>query len=241
LDHDILAARSSGGVLQTAGPPVSLEGSRLLLKQACPGAFDGAPSLPVSLEGSGLILKKACPVLACPLDPQGRLDVLRGRTRLPLPQPLIMAFIDTMRGPRLCGRVDLPGPARAGRAGRRQDLPGLEAARPPARGRTIFDAVVTDALRAARMIPDGRPTPESLYGRRKLTALLRRRGLKVAHCTVDRLMRQLGMQGVRRGKTPQTTIPGADGMRAADLLERDFTAPAPNRVWIADVERHEAP
>jgi len=39
---------------------------------------------------------------------------------------------------------------------------------------------------------------------------------------------------VRRGKTPRTTIPGTDGRRAGDLLDRDFTAPAPNRVWIAD-------
>jgi putative transposase len=44
-----------------------------------------------------------------------------------------------------------------------------------------------------------------------MTALLRRRGLKVAHCTVDRLMRQLGMQGVRRGRTPRTTIPARAG------------------------------
>ena len=67
-----------------------------------------------------------------------------------------------------------------------------------------------------------------------MTALLRRRGLQVAHCTVDRLMRQLGMHGVRRGKTPRTTTPGPEGQRATDLLERDFTAPAPNRKWVAD-------
>ena len=67
-----------------------------------------------------------------------------------------------------------------------------------------------------------------------MTALLRGRGLQVAHCTVDRLMRELGMQGVRRAKTPRTTTPGKDGTRAGDLLDRDFTAPAPNRVWIAD-------
>ena len=93
---------------------------------------------------------------------------------------------------------------------------------------------MSNALLDARVGPDGRSTPESLYGRRKMTALLRRRGLQVAHCTVDRLMRELGMQGVRRGKTPRTTIPGKDSTRAGDLLDRDFTAPAPNRVWIAD-------
>jgi putative transposase len=104
----------------------------------------------------------------------------------------------------------------------------------PVADRTVSDAVVIDALRHARQTQDGRPTPESLYGRRKMTALLRRRGLPVAHCTVDRLMRELGIRGVRRGKAPRTTTPTPSGRRAGDLLERDFTAPAPNRVWIAD-------
>jgi transposase InsO family protein len=47
-------------------------------------------------------------------------------------------------------------------------------------------------------------------------------------------MRILGVQGVRRGRKVRTTIPGKDGRRAGDLLDRDFTAPAPNRVWVAD-------
>ena len=94
--------------------------------------------------------------------------------------------------------------------------------------RTVSDAVVLDALLATRN------TPEALYGRRKMTHLLRRRGLNVAFCTVDRLMRDLGMSGVQRGKRPRTTIPAKDGQRAGDLLDRDFTAPGPNRVWVAD-------
>ena len=98
----------------------------------------------------------------------------------------------------------------------------------PAAARTHADAVVIDALRATA----GRP--ESLYGRRKMTAHLRRQGLAVAHCTVDRLMRDLGMNGVRRTKQVRTTVPGKDGRRAGDLLDRDFTAPAPDQVWIAD-------
>jgi transposase InsO family protein len=89
----------------------------------------------------------------------------------------------------------------------------------------VSDAVVLDALLATRN------TPEALYGRRKMTHLLRRRGLNVAFCTVDRLMRDLGMSGVQRGKRPRTTIPAKDGQRAGDLLDRDFTAPGPNRVW----------
>jgi transposase InsO family protein len=71
--------------------------------------------------------------------------------------------------------------------------------------RTVSDAVVVDALIGARTDAQGKATPESLDGRRKMTALLRRRGLAVAHCTVDRLMRELGMNGVRRGKAPRTT------------------------------------
>ena len=43
-----------------------------------------------------------------------------------------------------------------------------------------------------------------------------------------------GLTGVRRGKGVRTTIPAKDGNRAGDLLDRDFTAPAPNRVWVTD-------
>jgi putative transposase len=68
-----------------------------------------------------------------------------------------------------------------------------------------------------------------------MTAYLRRSGFPdIAACTVDRCMRILGVQGVRRGKKVRTTIPAKDGRRANDLLDRDFTAPAPNRVWVAD-------
>ena len=101
----------------------------------------------------------------------------------------------------------------------------------PVAARTVSDAVVLDALQAAR------GTPEGLYGRRKMTAHLRREGLSVAHCTVDRLMRELGMNGVRRGKNHRTTLPprpGAQTHRAGDLLDRDFTATAPNTRWVAD-------
>jgi len=145
-----------------------------------------------------------------------------------------MAFIDQLRARgfavgSICQVLGNQGVQVAARTYRSWKAPGRQVA-----ARTVCDAVVSNALLDARVGPDGRPTPESLYGRRKMTALLRRRGLQVAHCTVDRLMRELGMQGVRRGKTPRTTIPGKDSTRADDLLDRDFTAPAPNRVWIAD-------
>jgi transposase InsO family protein len=98
--------------------------------------------------------------------------------------------------------------------------------------RTRSDAIVIDALRGVQ------GTPESLYGRRKMTKYLRRQGhpglQAVAYCTVDRLMRELGMNGVRRGKGIRTTIPAKDARRAGDLLDRDFTAAAPNLRWVAD-------
>jgi putative transposase len=110
--------------------------------------------------------------------------------------------------------------------------------RPPA-ARTISDAQVVDAVRAAAWTSDdqGRPklTPEGLYGRRKMTAHLRRSTtLEISSGAVDRAMRLLGLSGVRRDKGIRTTIAGKDGNRAGDLLNRDFTAPAPNLVWVAD-------
>jgi putative transposase len=98
----------------------------------------------------------------------------------------------------------------------------------PVAARTYSDAEVISALLATR------GTPESLYGRRKMTHHLRRQGLSVAFCTVNRLMSDLGMSGVRRGKGVRTTIPARDGHRAGDLVNRDFTAPAPNTRWVAD-------
>ena len=99
---------------------------------------------------------------------------------------------------------------------------------PACRCRTISDANVIAALQATT------GTPEGLYGRRKMTHWLRRQGHEVAFCTVDRLMSDLGLSGVRRGKGVRTTIPAKDGHRAGDLLNRQFTAPAPNTRWVAD-------
>jgi putative transposase len=73
-----------------------------------------------------------------------------------------------------------------------------------------------------------------VYGADKVWLELNRQGVPVARCTTERLMRQLSLQGVRRGKKIRTTTPGKDGQRAGDLLNRDFTAPAPNRRWVAD-------
>jgi putative transposase len=75
-----------------------------------------------------------------------------------------------------------------------------------------------------------------VYGARKVWLQLRRDGIEVARCTVERLMRELGIAGASaRRKAPRTTVPDVGGQRPADLLGRDFTAPAPNRRWVADI------
>jgi putative transposase len=66
-----------------------------------------------------------------------------------------------------------------------------------------------------------------------MTRWLRRQGHEVALCTVDRIMRELGLNGVVRGRRPRTTIPARDGLRAADKLNRDFATQAPNLAWVA--------
>lgn len=100
--------------------------------------------------------------------------------------------------------------------------------------RDLADAVVIDAILAVRVDEHGQATPESMYGRRKMTALLRRQGLAVTKRQVDRLMRDLGINGLVRGKGTRTTITDRNAARAPDLLDRDFTAPTPNRRWVAD-------
>ncbi|WP_250405602.1 IS3 family transposase, partial [Streptomyces cellostaticus] len=73
-----------------------------------------------------------------------------------------------------------------------------------------------------------------VYGARKIWRELNRQGHEVARCTVERLMRELGIQGAVRGRRVITTIPGGQVERAPDLVDRDFVAAAPNRCWVAD-------
>jgi putative transposase len=74
-----------------------------------------------------------------------------------------------------------------------------------------------------------------VYGADKVWAQLYREGIRVARCTVERLMRQLGLRGVTRGKTPRTTVVENRTERPADLVERRFATEAPNRLWVADL------
>jgi len=74
-----------------------------------------------------------------------------------------------------------------------------------------------------------------VYGARKVWRQLHREGIPVARCTVERLMRELGLEGVRRGKTRRTTAPDETAPRPADLVQRDFSASRPNELWVADL------
>jgi len=73
-----------------------------------------------------------------------------------------------------------------------------------------------------------------VYGARKVWLALNREGIPVARCTVERLMRELGLAGARRGKRRRTTVPDPAAARPADLVQRRFHRPAPDRLWVAD-------
>lgn len=73
------------------------------------------------------------------------------------------------------------------------------------------------------------------YGYRRMWIALRREGEQVGRGRVQRLMRQAGIQGAkRRGKPWRTTTPDPRATRRPDLVQRDFTAPAPDRLWVGD-------
>jgi transposase InsO family protein len=73
-----------------------------------------------------------------------------------------------------------------------------------------------------------------VYGARKTWKQLNRESIRVARCTVARLMRGLGLRGVVRGKRFKTTVPDLAAARPLDLVERQFHATRPNQLWVAD-------
>jgi putative transposase len=76
----------------------------------------------------------------------------------------------------------------------------------------------------------------SVYGADKVWAQLNREGIRVARCTVERLMRQMGLSGARRGRAFKVTTRSDERQRRPDdLVDRHFKAPAPNRLWVADL------
>jgi putative transposase len=97
------------------------------------------------------------------------------------------------------------------------------------------------ALRDERVLVEIRRVYEAsrcLYGARKVYHQLAREGgvdgEPVARCTVERLMRTAGLQGIRRDRRVHTTIPDRTAPRPADLVKREFTASRPNALWVVD-------
>jgi transposase InsO family protein len=105
--------------------------------------------------------------------------------------------------------------------------------RPPS-ARAVADALLDERIVATHAANFG------VYGVRKMWKTLNREGAdqsqeSVARCTVQRRMRALGLSGAVRGRTKRTTVPAEVAARPGDLLERDFTATAPNQRWVADI------
>lgn len=97
----------------------------------------------------------------------------------------------------------------------------------------------TRAVRDAELMPEVVRVFEDnlfVYGADKVWAQLNRENIRVARCTVERLMRAQGLSGARRGKAFTVTTHHDDRQqRPADLVERKFRAPTPNRLWVADL------
>lgn len=94
-------------------------------------------------------------------------------------------------------------------------------------------------LRDAELMPEILRVYEanlSVYGADKIWDQLNKDGIRVARCTIERLMRDMGLQGTRRGRLWVRTTIGDDALqRPADLVDRQFRAPAPNVLWAADL------
>ena len=73
------------------------------------------------------------------------------------------------------------------------------------------------------------------YGARRVHKQLRREGYTIARCTVVRLMGDMGIRGVQRGRKRFTTVPDATAARPPDLVDRRFVAERPNQLWLADI------
>lgn len=100
--------------------------------------------------------------------------------------------------------------------------------RPPSARRVRDEALKPDITRVFR-------EHRRVYGADKVWAQLRREGTRVARCTVERLMHELEIRGAVRGTSAvRATTVGKIGVRPADLVDRQFHAEAPNRLWVAD-------
>lgn len=99
----------------------------------------------------------------------------------------------------------------------------------PASARAVSDRILAEKIKQVH------EANYSVYGTRKVWAELNRQGVQVARCTVERLMRESGLRGLLRDKSPRTTRPAPETGRPRDLVDRDFTATQPNELWVADI------
>ena len=95
--------------------------------------------------------------------------------------------------------------------------------------RSISDAAIRPVIHKVHAENFG------VYGAAKVWAQMRREGHRTARCTVERLMRTDGLRVVRRSATVRTTISGSEPDQHRDHVERNFTADAPNKLWVADI------
>ncbi|MEM7711642.1 MAG: IS3 family transposase [Pseudomonadota bacterium] len=111
---------------------------------------------------------------------------------------------------------------------------------------TYYDHVVKridPSRRSPRARRDAELRPEirrvfdanfQVYGARKVWRQMRREGIEIARCTVARLMKEMGIEGIVRGKRVRTTVPDKAAPCPLDRVNRQFRVPAPNRLWVSD-------
>ncbi|MHB8593580.1 MAG: IS3 family transposase [Acidimicrobiales bacterium] len=102
-------------------------------------------------------------------------------------------------------------------------------ARPPS-ARSVRDETLKTEISRAHA------ENRAVYGADKVWTQLNREGIPIARCTVERLMKDLGLSGVTRGRHWKRTTIGDDALdRPSDLVDRQFVADRPNRLWVADL------
>jgi len=99
----------------------------------------------------------------------------------------------------------------------------------PLSKRVREDALLTEKIREIHQRSRG------IYGYPRVNAELRALGVRCSRKRVARLMRETGLQGCRRGRKKRTTRRDKDAIPAPDLVNRDFCATAPDRIWTADI------
>src|SRR5205814_8133257 len=103
-----------------------------------------------------------------------------------------------------------------------------------AKSRPMSERAISDVVTKVAIFTVWQANYE-VYGVRKMWKAMRRGGADVGRDQVARLMGDLGIAGARRGKRVRTTRPDEKANRSPDLVNRDFTATAPNQLWVTDL------